>query len=52
MDLDVVRLLFPDGHVANVEEVVKEDVEAVVLGWVKIAYVDDLGGPALWPCSC
>ncbi len=52
MDLDVVRLLFPDGRVANVEEVVRDDVEAVELGWVKITYVNDLGGPALWPRSC
>ncbi len=52
MDLDVGRLLFPDGLVANVEEVVRDDVEAVELGWVKIAYVDDLGGPALRPRSC
>jgi hypothetical protein len=52
MDLDVVRLLFPDGLVANLEEVVRDDVEAVEFGWVKIVYVKDLGGPALRPRSC
>jgi hypothetical protein len=55
MDLDLVRLsgrIFLDGLGANVEEVVRDDVEAMELGWVKIAYVDDFEGPALRPHSC
>jgi hypothetical protein len=55
MDLDLVWLsgrIFPDGLGANVEEVVRDDVEAMELGWVKIAYIDDFEGPALRPRSC
>ena len=55
MDLDHVQLsgrFFPDGLGANVEEVVRDDVEAMELGWVKIAYVVDFKGPALRPRSC
>ena len=58
MDLDLVRLsgrFFPDGLGANVEEVVRDDVEAMELGWVKIVYVDDFDdfeGPALCPRNC
>jgi hypothetical protein len=35
-----------------VEEVVRDDVEAMELGWVKIEYVDDFEGPALRPRGC
>ena len=34
------------------EEVVRDDVEAMELGWVKIEYVDDFEGPALRPRGC
>jgi len=37
---------------AYVEEVVRDDVEAMELGWVKIEYVDDFEGPALHPRGC
>ncbi len=39
IDLDLVRLsdrFFPNGLGANVEEVVRDDVEAMELGWVRI----------------
>ncbi len=55
MDLDLVRLsgqFFPDGLGANVEEVVRDDVEAMELGWVKNVYTDDFEGPALRPRNC
>ena len=55
MELDLVRLsdrFVPDGLGAHVEEVVRDDVEAMELGWVKIEYVDDFEGPALRPCGC
>ena len=55
MDLDLVRLsgrIFLDGLGANVEEVVRDDVEAMELGWVKILYIDDFEEPALHPRSC
>ena len=55
MELDLARSsgrFFPDGLGANVEEVVRDDVEAMELGWVKIAYVVDFEGPALCPRSC
>jgi hypothetical protein len=56
MELDLVRLsdrFFPDGvGRAHVEEVVRDDVEAVELGWVKIEYVNCFEGPALRPRGC
>ena len=55
MELDLVRSsdrFFPDGVGAHVEEVVRDDVEAMELGWVKIEYVDDFEGPALRPHGC
>ena len=55
MELDFVRLsgrFFPDGLGAHVEGVVRDDVEAMELGWVKIEYVDDFEGPALRPRGC
>ena len=36
---------------AHVEVVVRDDVEAMELGWVKIEYVD-FEGPALRPRGC
>jgi hypothetical protein len=55
MELDLVRLsgrFFPDGLGAHVEEVVRDDVEAMELDWVKIEYVDDFEGPVLRPRGC
>ena len=55
MELDLVRLsdrFFLDGVGAHVEEVVRDDVEAMELGWVKIEYVDGFEGPALRPRGC
>jgi len=55
MELDLIRLsdrFFPDGLGAHMEEVVRDDVEAMELGWVKIEYVDDFEGPALHPRGC
>ena len=57
MELDLVRLsdrFFLDGIGAHVEEVVRDDVEAMelLLGWVKIEYVDGFEGPALRPRGC
>ena len=34
------------------EEVVRDDVEAMELIWVKIEYVNDFEGPALCPRGC
>ena len=54
MEPDRVRLLscrfFPD-DLGALEEVVRDDVEAMELGCVKIAYVD-FEGPALRPRGC
>ena len=55
IELDLVRLsgrFFPDGLGAHVEEVVRDDVEAMELDWVKIEYVDDFEGPVLRPRGC
>ncbi len=55
IELDLARSssrFFLDGLGANVEELVRDDVEAMELGWVKIAYVVDFEGPALRPRSC
>ena len=55
MELDLVRLsgrFFPDGLGAHLEEVVRDDVEAMELGWGKIECVDDFKGPALHPHGC
>ena len=55
MELDLARSsgrFFPDGLGANVEELVRDDLDAMELGWVKIVYVVDFEGPALRPRSC
>jgi len=55
MELDLVRSsdrFVPDGVGAHVEVVVRDDVEAMELGWVKIEYVDGFEGPALRPRGC
>ena len=55
MELDLVRLsdrFFSDGVGGHVEEVVRDDVEAIERGWVKIEYVDCFEGPALRPRCC
>jgi hypothetical protein len=55
MELDLARSsgqFFLDGLGATVEELVRDDVEAMELGWVQIVYVVDFEGPALCPRSC
>ena len=46
MELDLVRLS------GVVEEAVRDDVEAMELGWVKIEYINDFEGPSLRPRGC